>query len=473
MLLRPLGPAALAATVLLAPAAAAAGRKYTLPDLIEAARAGNPGIQAAAAATAAMEAQLAETRRSWLPQGEILSLFAPAPELRCVPSMPNPGPGDDRGWREAHCDATDVGEPGLTRNNLDPARWGVFTRTELKLTQPVFTFGKITAGVRAAEAGLALARERAAGARADLEANVRKAYWGLKLSREVVATIDEGLGYVDEAQKKIDKDLGAGTGTATVTDRLRVRTIRAEAEARLLEAKRLGELARAGLRTLLGAETAADLDIDDDPLEPLAAAPKPLAYWEEQALAGRPEARLLAHAVHAKQALADLERNRLYPDLVIVGTATYAYASKIDNPKNAFANDPFNTLGAGVAAAFRMPLDLGSRASRADRAAAEAHEIELRRREALGGIALDVEKAYGEFGEASERVRTVHKGEKAGKAWITAVAQNFEVGLAETRDFADGLSAFFQMRIRYLQAVYDQRVAAAALGRATGTEVTP
>ena len=33
----------------------------------------------------------------------------------------------------------------------------------------------------------------------------------------------------------------------------------------------------------------------------------------------------------------------------------------------------------------------------------------------------------------------MHKGEKAGKAWISAVAQNFAVGLAEARDFSDAL----------------------------------
>ena len=45
----------------------------------------------------------------------------------------------------------------------------------------------------------------------------------------------------------------------------------------------------------------------------------------------------------ADHALADLERRKQYPDLVLVGTATYAYASSIDNPRNAFFNDPFNT----------------------------------------------------------------------------------------------------------------------------------
>jgi len=71
--------------------------------------------------------------------------------------------------------------------------------------------------------------------------------------------------------------------------------------------------------------------------------------------------------------------------------------------------------------------------------------------------------------EAKQRVATMEKGEKAGKVWISAVAQNFAVGLAEARDLSDALVvAFFGMRTRYLQAVYDLEVALPSLARATG-----
>jgi len=82
-----------------------------------------------------------------------------------------------------------------------------------------------------------------------------------------------------------------------------------------------------------------------------------------------------------------------------------------------------------------------------------------------------VRKAFDEMTEAQARVTAVQKGEKAGKAWVTAVAQNFAIGLAEARDFSDALQAFFTMRARYLQSVYDLNIAAAALTRATGAPV--
>ena len=446
--------------------AAGSAKKLTLQDLLDMARSANPGLRAGAAATEAMEAQLSEARRYWLPTGDFTSLFGPSPVLRCQapPNLTKPSNLSDKEFREQNCASTSSGEAGLSNLSFST----IFTRTDVKLIQPVWDFGKISAGVTAAEEGVEVAKHREAGARADLDLNIRKAYYGLKLARELQSTLEDGSNYVDEAQKKIEEDLAQGTGTAVVGDKLRLRILRAEVDARILEAKKLANLARDGLRALLGADAPADLDVDEEPLEAVAITARPISYYEDQARYNRPEVHLLNHAVKAKRALAQLEERKEYPDLVLIGTASYAYAGGVDNPQNAFVNHFFNSSSAGVGAALRMQLDLGPKLARAARSRAEASEIEYRRAEALGGILLDVRKAYGELQEAQARSETVHKGERAGKSWISSVAQNLAVGLAEPRDFQDALNAFFQMRSRYLQSMFDVNIAASTLARATG-----
>jgi len=229
----------------------------------------------------------------------------------------------------------------------------------------------------------------------------------------------------------------------------------------------------AGVRTLLGSEAPADLDVDAEPLEPLEVPKRPVTHYEEAARLNRPEVLALGFAARAKHALSLLEQRREYPDVALVATGSYAYAPSVDSPVNAFANNPFNGLGFGLAATLRMPLDLGPRFARTDRARAEADETELRRREALGGIALEVRKAFDEMTEAQARVAAVQKGEKAGKAWVAAVTQNFSVGLAEARDLSDALLQYFKMRGFALQATFDVNVAAVTLARVSGGELAP
>lgn len=434
---------------------AAQARKLTLQQLLELAHS-NPSLRAGQAATAAMEAQISEARRNWLPQGDLLSIAAPSPQVHCQ---------DEFGNRNTdRCVTTTNGEASLK----DVSWTKVFTRTELRLIQPVYDFGKISAGVAAGEAGAAALREKQAATRAEIDVNVQRAYWALKAAREALDALDEGSGYLDQAQERIDKDLADGKGNFTVTDRLRLRTARADLDTRILEARKYADIARGGLRVLAGGDAPADLDVDDEAFEPVDVPPRPVVYYEDQARFNRPEARALNYAVKAKRALAELERLKEYPDLVLIGTAAFARAQEVDDPQNAFLSHYFNSTTAGVAAGLRMQLDLGPKMARADRFRLEADEMEFRREEALGGIVFEVRRAHADLAEAQGRVAALDKGAKAGKAWISAVAQNLAVGLGEARDFTDALAQFFQMRLRYLQAVADMNVAAAALARATG-----
>ncbi|HMF44669.1 MAG TPA: TolC family protein, partial [Polyangia bacterium] len=395
-------------------------KKMTLPQMLEMAR-GNPGLAASAAATSASEAQVTEAKLNWLPQGDLLSVLGPSPNIHCT----NPFSGVAGTSATDPCLETTTPEARIT-----DVSWNrVFTRTEVKLIQPVFDFGKISAGIAAAEAGVAISRQKEAGARADIELNVRKAYYGLKFARDVIDMLDEGSGYVDDALKKLDKDLANGTGNVSVTDRLRMRTVRAELDARILEAKRLQGIARESLRTLLGPDAPPDIDVDDDEFEPPEIKERLVTYYEDLARANRPEVRMLEYAVKAKSALADLERRKEYPDLVLIATGVFAVAQTVDDPQNAYYNHYFNSRSVGLAAALRMQLDLGPKIARARKTEAEAMEITHRRSEALGGILLEVRKSFTEANEATSRVAAMDKGQKAGKAWISAVAQNFAVGL--------------------------------------------
>src|SRR5262249_38959195 len=154
-----------------------------------------------------------------------------------------------------------------------------FTRTELRLVQPLFTFGKIAAGKVAAQQGLVASRDREEGLAADVELNVKKAYYGLKLARTVVETLNEGLGYLDDAQKQVDSELAPATGTVTQPDRRRLKPVRAEVDVRVLEARRMADVARNGLRALIGPDAPSDLDVDAEPLEPVSVPTRPLAFY--------------------------------------------------------------------------------------------------------------------------------------------------------------------------------------------------
>jgi outer membrane protein TolC len=458
--------ACLGASLMMGMVGSAQAKGFKLDELLDLARKGNPGLKANAQATAGAEAQALGAYRSRFPTGELTSMLAPMTEIRCDSGDPNnPSTVDN-------CFKTNFSFQSSKTFDAITNIHGIFTRTELKLVQPIYTFGKIDAGITAAEAGVEAIRNQQSGKINDVELNVRKAYWGAKLARELLSMLNEGIDFLTEAQKKIDQELAEGEGNASVTDRLRLRTMRAEIEARVLEAQRGYDLAKAGLRALIGPNAPADLDVDDEPLAALTVPGRELGQYTDLAHTKRPEVKALDQMVAAKRALADLEWRRQLPDFFLVGTAQYAYANSVDHPRNAFAYNPFNTSGAGLAAGLRVPLDLFAKNASAHKLRAEAQEAEFRRSEALGGINFEVEKAFAEMKEADLRLKTLQKGEKAARQWIAAIMQNISVGLAETKDFSDALLAFFQSRARVLQGQYDYNVAVASMTRVSGADVT-
>ena len=247
--------------------------------------------------------------------------------------------------------------------------------------------------------------------------------------------------------------------------------MRTEIEVRLLEAKRLEEVARSGLRALLNLDSGEDLDVDDEDFEPLEVPNHPLAYYEEQARLSRPEVRTLEYAVKAKRALASLEHRKLYPDLVLIGQISFAYAPTIDSPQNAFANNPFNGYGGGVAAALRLPLDFGPKLARGERTRAEAGRDRGPPRGGAGRRRLRGQQGLPASCRRPRRgsLRCARARRPARPGWRRS-RRTSRSGWPDSRDFSDALLQSFKMRTFALQAVYDLNDLGGlpAFARATG-----
>jgi outer membrane protein TolC len=397
-----------------------------------------------------------------LPSGDLTSVFAPVPRIRCLSDTAPPAGTDSEQWRLQYCSGTDTYRIQLQFE-------GVFTRTEVHLVQPLYTFGKLSHGISAAEAGISASHGREQAAAAEVMLNLQKAYWGWKLARESLDALNEGLGYVDQGKDAVDK--GIKEGDTSPTERQRVAVLRVRVQQRILEAQKLVGIARGGLVALLGPHAPSDIEPDAEPLEPLNVTIRPLAEYQEQARRARPEVRALDDLAKAKQELAIVEWRKQLPDLVLMEQAAYAHAGSIDYPRNAFYSNPFNGLSAGVAAALRMPLDLFTKNARAVRLRAEAEEALFRRDEAVGGVSFEVAKAYAEMVEASKRIVLNRQGERASRSWVTGITMGLAIGTREMRDFADALVQYFELRYAALQAVYDFDVAVVTLGRSVGGNV--
>ena len=427
--------------------------RYTLEQLVKMAHRAYPGLEAARHAIGAMEQQVYRARWGWLPQGTVKGLLAPAPELHCL----------DAGGQRNAAQCVQTTSVDVDAINIS----GVMGRIVLEVGMPLYTFDKLGSAKRAAAAGLEIKKAQLQAAEDDLELKLTQAFWAVKLAREMLYTVNEGRKYLDKALDRIERQLDEDEGDATVTDLLRLKTAAAEIDARTAEAEKLEALTLAGLATLTG-QRAGSFDLDKAVLALQPGKLGPVATYVDLAKQNRPEVRLLQWAVRARRAAADLETARFFPDFLLVGTLGYGATNSVDDPENAFYSDPFNFVSAGFGLALSWKLDTIQQVGKLRAARAEAAETEARQKEALAGIDLEIRGEHIGISEALKRLEATKRGQKAARSWLVATAQNLDAGLAEPKDLTDALLAYFQLRLRNLQAIFDINVGWAKLGKAVG-----
>jgi outer membrane protein TolC len=423
--------------LVLAPAAALAEpAKLTLDQVIAKAIA-NPRVQMTTRDRDAAAARVDEADAARLPRVRATAFGTISPKIDC----------DD---------------PACTRTSPKNFEWrfdGFFGGAQVDLTQPLFTFGKISHARNAARAGLDAQQALADEAAGDAASDAAKAYWGLKLARELGYMLEDGIEEITKAQSNFDEKTDI-----TIQDRQRVAVLLAEAKAQRADAASAEAQALAGLRAITNTP---DADIDDGELVAVDhALPTPAAI--ETQSAKRPQSVAAKSGATAADELAAFQAAHYFPDLALVGQAFVSRAQGVQDAPSVFYNDPFNRVGGGVVLALQWQVEPWTVKARTDRARAEAHKARAQSELAEIGARYDAATAIAEAAAARSKVEATVEGEKAARAWLASVLQNEAVGTAEAKDLADAYIAWFQMKARWAQSVFQWNVAVVRLGRATG-----
>jgi outer membrane protein TolC len=216
----------------------------------------------------------------------------------------------------------------------------------------------------------------------------------------------------------------------------------------------------AGLRAITGIPGA---DLDDGELVAVDRAIPTRAASEH-----RPQAIAAKTGAIAADELAQMAVSAYYPDIALVASGVIAAAQGADDPPSAFANNPYNRTGAALVVGLQWTIEPWSTAARVTRARADAHKARAQSELAAIGARYDAESALADAIAAHDKVTAASEGEKAARTWLASVLQAQAIGTAESRDLADAYIAWFQMRARWAQAVFQWNVAVVRLDRAAG-----
>ncbi len=417
----------------------------TLPDAITRAVAASAEIRQEQEGVAAAEAKKDQADAGRFPQLTFTSVVGPSARAR----------GDV------------VSSPDSARK---PVVNNVFTREDLHLIQPLYTFGKLSNLREAAAQGIRVERARVQEKQGDVVLHVKEAYYGLLLAREIRGLLTEIQEQLDKALGKVERQLAAGAPGADEVDRYKLQTFAGELRKNLAEVERGRELALSGLRTLLDLPADQIIEPPAEALAPEARVPGPETEQVDEALRLRPEMAQVEAGLRATQALVEVERSNYYPQFFIAVEGAFARAGNRTFQTNPFVTDPTNTQYVVPVLGLKLDLDFGITAGKVRAAMAEHRKIEEARTVAERGIPFQVRKALLELAEARQSVAATEEAYTSAKKWLVAADANFDLGVGEAKDVADALAAFARLRADNYRAMYNVNLALANLDHATGRD---
>jgi outer membrane protein TolC len=426
------------------------GHKYSLGECLTLTEHNHPALAAARARLDAMRAQLEEARVAPLPSGALNSHFGVVPNTPTSPSgVPAPPSGNFVTQSLSH---------GV----------GPFVQLGLSATLPLFTFGKISAANRAAEAQVRLGEWDVEKDRQQVRLDVRRAYYGVTLARDLLALTADAASQLDDAIAHVRKKLEDGERGVDDADRVRLEVNRDDLVARVADVKRGEASALATLRFYTGVQTG--FDVPDVPLARPATPLGPIVTYLAAARTRRPDVNRARAGVVARSAQVDWARANMLPDIGIGMQLDWALAPGVKGPVAGLDTTSLNSPQVGAAFGVQWSLDLFTKNARLHQAQSNLDEARALERLALGGSATEVEAAYWAAVEASTREESWDRAVHRLRGWVSAVHDAIELGTKDESALVEPLRLLVQARANQLQALMDANMTRADLARLSGWE---
>ncbi len=331
-----------------------------------------------------------------------------------------------------------------------------FVMGSATLSVPLFTGGRISSSIAAAEARGRGAGAHLQGAEQDLKLAVAESYVDVLRARKALAVADSNV----RTLEALAGDIGAMYERELVpkNELLAVQVALADARQNRLRAANGAEIAQAAYNRRLGEPLDRAADLAEQVPEP-ESLPPDLAALVQLAAERRTELAALGEQANAYAQLAKVERARILPQVSVSGGYNYL--------ENQFLDDEeFAVAGVGVQWAL---FDGGQSRKRAAAMERNRRAAEDQRADAESLIALQVRQAWLGVEEARKRVQVSADAVEQAEENLRIARERYGAGLGTQTQLLEAETLRVQALTNRDNAVLDASLARLRLARAVGT----
>ncbi len=320
--------------------------------------------------------------------------------------------------------------------------------------QLVYDFGKTSALVDEARAGVRVSDAELERIREVVVLNVRQSYYTLLQARRLVRVADAAL-----ARAELNLRSARGffeVGTKPKSDVTRAEVEVANARVSVIRARNSVRLAETALANALGLEARTPVEVQDI----LAYDPVPLdpGALLAEALLNRPELVQAQARLDAARAQLAGARAEYTPDLSLNGAAG---TTSFDEPPLRETWSIALTLSWNLFQGFFTTHKVRETVALVEVARANYDTLELQ-------VRLEVEQAYIALVEAAERIAATEKAVESAQENLRLAQGRYDAGVGTILDLTEAQLSLTNAEADQVQALTDHKLGLAALDRAVG-----
>ena len=352
--------------------------------------------------------------------------------------------------------------------------WRPLVLSQLTVTQPLFTFGKIAALKRLAAQGVEIGAATNKIAADEMRYQLARAWWGLVATAQMDDMIKDGKKRFLEERDRQEHMRDVADEKFNQNDLMKINIYYADFEDKVRAAERGRQQAMDGLRMAMAEATDVDVEPDFAAFRPLPFTTLPLAAYEALALANSPKLLAFRHGVAARVEQVQLARNNTLPDVGLVVRVAGTYAgTQSGTVTGSLGAIPGNGIDFGGGIGLRWSLDIGRLLAQLDQAKVQADQASLAEKGEIEKTRMDVRQLYREMIDWRAMVDVHEKAKTSAQGWLNATMQSYDDGFEnDYNEVLRAIEAYYRRRIVWTDAIYNYNVAVAALSRAVGTDVT-
>ena len=332
------------------------------------------------------------------------------------------------------------------------------------LTQPLFLGGAGVSGVKIARAAVRVSDQNLKSKRQNLIYNTSNAFYGCLFAKELVDVQEEALAQTEANLKVVKKKYNVGM--ASGFDKMRAEVEVANLKPLVISANNNYKLALTQLRTILGLEKDAVIEVKgefqyiEDTFGDL-----DLYEIQAQALLNRPEIHALDEQKYITQKSIAISKSNFLPKLFF--QTDYSFLAMRNDLK--FTQDDFSK-GFTSAVSLQIPLFTGFKNSKQYQKSKLDYKIMLdMEKQVQDGINAEVEVAFHSFQEAKEKYQAASQSVGLAKEALRLANMMYDEGTNTQLDVLNSQLALTQARLNYVSSLYEYQMARYAIRRVTGT----